>query len=63
LLLLGGIAFTSIDFTKFIYEDQIYEYMKSYVQEKRKRRFIYKGIICEKVGRIIGAFVSCLYVI
>ena len=63
ILILGGIAFTSIDFTKFLYEDHIFPYMDEYVCKSRRAKFKYWGLVFEKIGRVFGAFISCLYVL
>ena len=60
---MGGISFTSIDMTKFMYEDQIIPYMTQYLNRTRKKNFVFYGVLVEKIGRIFGAFVSCLYVL
>lgn len=59
----GVISFTFIDNTKMIYENLVHDYMTEYTMEFRRKRFEYYGFIFEKLGRILGAFISCLYVV
>ena len=52
LLILGGFSFTCIDFSKFLYEDQIIPYFKYYCKPIQRKYFDYLGDLAEKFGRV-----------
>ena len=60
---LGIVSFTFIDNAKMIHENLVYDYMTEYTMEFKRKRFEYYGLIIEKIGRIFGSFISCLYVV
>lgn len=62
-ILLGVMSFTFIDNTKMIHENLVFDYMLEYTMEFHRKRFEYFGNVFEKLGRICGAFISCLYVV
>lgn len=63
MLLMGYISFFVVDFAKMIYELMLFDYMASYVEIMRKRKFIFVGIAFEISGRVLGAFISGLYIV
>lgn len=63
MFLLGGISFTLIDFTKYLFENLVFDYMTEFVDNDHQKRFKFIGILVEKIGRMIGAFISCLYIV
>jgi len=63
MVFLGSVAFTVTDVSKMIYELLVFDYMMEYIDKKNQRVFEYYGIIAEALGKIFGAFISCLYIV
>ena len=57
------VLFALMDFTNMVYESIIFEYMSYFVRDTRQRRLNYLGIVSEKTGKVIGAFVCALYIV